>query len=148
MAFQAIAFLESLFAVDSQPARQLDLEGFRLDVRGVLEEFASAMGEDLLAVSRIRCSWPDCRFPATVLIATWQETNRERIRLLVWGCPRCGRQYQPKILSPIDWEAHERLAGYRPLPALSEPPEEHTPDLEATPMPSKANTPSAARLLF
>ena len=79
--------------------KRFDLERIPPQARPLLEEFAQGMGEDLLAVSPVQCSWPDCRFPATVLIKSAQNVQGERVRLLVWGCPRCGREYRPRVLS-------------------------------------------------
>ena len=80
-------------------ARRLELQRIPPQARPLVEEFASSMGENLLAVSPIRCSWPDCQFPVTVLIKTVQVLHDEVVYMLVWGCPRCGREYQTKVLS-------------------------------------------------
>ncbi|HPP52366.1 MAG TPA: hypothetical protein PK777_05400, partial [Thermoguttaceae bacterium] len=81
------------------PASRFDMDRFLPEVRPILQEFASGMGEDLLAVSPVGCSWSDCQFPATVLIRAWETKDGNRTSYLTWGCPKCGRTYQPKIIS-------------------------------------------------
>ena len=101
------------------PASRFDMDRFLPEVRPILQEFASGMGEDLLAVSPVGCSWSDCQFPATVLIRTFREQGGQKRTVLVWGCPRCGRVYQPKILSANAMaRALEALEG-RPQKAAS-----------------------------
>jgi len=90
-----------------QAPKRFDLERIPTQARPLLEEFAQGMGEDLLAVSPIGCRWPDCRFPATVLIRTQQAIKGEMVSYLVWGCPRCGREYRPKVLSPQQFDRVE-----------------------------------------
>jgi len=103
------------------PASRFDMDRFLPEVRPILQEFASGMGEDLLAVSPVGCSWSDCQFPATVLIRTFREQGGQKRTVLVWGCPRCGRVYQPKILSANAMEALENRGQRGPQPSASKP---------------------------
>jgi len=108
---------EALVPTESPSApRRFDLERIPPQARPLLEEFAQGMGEDLLAVSPIGCRWPDCRFPATVLIRTQQVINGETVRLLAWGCPRCGREYQPKVVSAEALDRREHAPNHNRQP--------------------------------
>ena len=88
-------------------AKKFDLGRFPPGVRLLLEEFADCLGEDLLGVSPVRCSWPDCGYPATVLIRTREKVQGEKVGCLVWGCPKCGRQYRPKAVSAQEFDRTE-----------------------------------------
>lgn len=78
------------------PPPRVELDRFPEETRPILQEFASLMGEDLLAVSPVRCSWEDCRFPMAVLIRAKDNDGKA---FLVWGCPKCGREYRPQVVS-------------------------------------------------
>lgn len=115
--FQAIEFLRSLFAEDgADPAPAL-----RSEAPGQAQASSEASGqaseaqapsradpqEDLLAVSEVTCSWPDCQYPATVLIKTkealpskavcpcgstsWLDAPIHNGRTIRRNCARCGR---------------------------------------------------------
>ena len=102
-------------SLDSPAApRRLDLEQIPPQARPLLEEFAQDLAEDLLAISPVGCGWPDCRFPVTVLIKTKQAINGGLVQLLVWGCPKCGRKYQPKEMITQEFDQTEAaLFGQR-----------------------------------
>jgi len=81
------------------PASRFDLSSFPEETRPTLQEAAAILKDDLLAISPTPCSWPGCGFGATVLIRAWETKDGNRTSYLVWGCPNCGRVYQPKIIS-------------------------------------------------
>jgi len=101
------------------PASRFDLDRFPPEVRATLQEFEAGMKQDLLTISPVRCSWSDCQFPATVLIRTCQEKGGQRQNILVWGCPKCGRVYQPKIVSANAMDALENRGQRGPQPSAS-----------------------------
>jgi hypothetical protein len=112
-------------------ARRLELQRIPPQARPLVEEFASSMGENLLAVSPIRCSWPDCQFPVTVLIKTVQVLHDEVVYMLVWGCPRCGREYQPKVLNTQQFGRIETSLFGKQRESPQAPEEASTPDVQA-----------------
>jgi len=112
-------------------ARRLELQRIPPQARPLVEEFASSMGENLLAVSPIRCSWPDCQFPVTVLIKTVQVLHDEVVYMLAWGCPRCGREYQPKVLNAQQFGRIETSLFGKQRESPQAPEEASTPDVQA-----------------
>ena len=126
---QAVGNPEAPAPEDS--ARRLELQRIPPQARPLVEEFASSMGENLLAVSPIRCSWPDCQFPVTVLIKTIQLLHEEVVSRLVWGCPRCGREYRPKVLNAQQFGRIETSLFGKQRESPQAPEEASTPDVQA-----------------